>query len=229
MFCCFFFYVSMSDKLVLLKKRLQTYSYRTDILYFQLVSRRMNSRLKFILNDRGEFHLNDCVWSMRGAVEGPDTCYCYKAIETPEEFFERRIKNPSKDAIIDNTTDFKQSPLEADKEENEKEFYVCRVLDSENVSKWYEEYKKITHALQFQVQVRELNKQNEIDAVYNTGSGEFHLTDCIRSVNCDLGPDTCHCAKAMQNPWKYLETTYHYIDLKKVIEVIKQHKIPVRY
>lgn len=219
----------MSDELVLLKKRLQTHSYRTDILYFQLVSYRMNSRLKFVLNEKEEFHLNNCAWSVKGAVEGPDTCYCYKALNSPEDFFEIRIKNPSKDPIVCSPIDSKRSSFEAYKEENVTDFYFCRVLDSKNLAKWYEEYKKIKHALQFQVQIREVNKQEKIDAVFNATSKEFHLTDCIRSVKCDMGPDTCHCAKAMMNPWKYLENTYKFINLKKVVEDIKQQKIPIHY
>lgn len=219
----------MSDELTLLKERLQTHTFRTDILYFQLISYRMNSRIKFVLNDKN-FHLNDCVWSAKDSTVGPDTCHCVNAHHSPEKFFEVQINTPSKLSIIENSTDLKKvAPFQADKDENVNDFYFCRVLDSENICKWYEEYKKKKHFLEFQVQIRELNREKEIDAVFNPKSKEFHLTDCVRSVNGDLGPDTCPCAKAMMSPWKYLKDKYHYINLKKVIEKIKKKETPIRY
>lgn len=220
----------MSDELSLLNKSLQTHNYRTDILYFQLVSYRMNSRLKFLLNDRGRFHLNDCNWSVKNAVDGPDTCYCYIALDSPEHFLENQIKKHSKFPIIDvDTTHSKQTPYEADKEENVKDFYFCRVVDFGNCSRWYEEYIKKKHALQFQIKVREINKEHEIDAVFNSESKEFHLTDCIRSSRCYDGPNVCHCSNAMKDPWKYLKNTYHYLNLKKIRETYLQRIKPVRY
>lgn len=219
------------EQLSLLNKRFLTLEYRMKILYFHVISYRMNGRLKFLLNERGSFHLNDCDWSRKNPVDGPDTCHCHIALDSPEEFLENRIRKRSKfplNAPAD-TLFLKQSQFEANEEENVQDFYFLRVLDFENASRWHEEYKKKTNALRFQIKVRELNKQHEIDAVFNSESKEFHLTDCIRSLKCHEGPDVCHCSKAMTNPWKYLKNTYHYLDLKKIRETYSQTTKPIRF
>lgn len=198
-----------------LKKKLQSYQFRTKILHFELVSHRLNSRLHFILNGKGEFHLNDC--------NPTSSCRCRKVLDSPEDFFEDRINSPP-NYIHSSKLHFKETPNEKkfykplfqlDKDELDKDFYQFRVLDSENICTWYEAYQKKTNVLQFQVKVRDLKIESEIDIVYNLESKEWHLTDCIRSAYCDLGFDTCHCQKAIRDPMKYLKDKYNYIELKK--------------
>lgn len=198
------------DQLANLKKTLQSYQFRTKILYFELVSRRLNSRLHFILNENGEFHLNIC---------DPDACRCRKVLDSPDLYFEDRIHAPP-NYVHSSKVHFKETPNEKKiykplDEEDDKEFYQFRVLDSENLCTWYEAYQKKTNVLQFRVKVRELKIETEIDAAYNLESNEWHLTDCIRSACWNLGFDTCHCQKAMMDPGKYLKDKYNYIELKK--------------
>lgn len=222
--------------LLTLKKQLQTYNYRTNILHFQVVARRFNSRLQFLLNSNEEFHLNDCIWSLKNAPCGPDTCHCHSVFGNPEVFIEDRMKYPEKSIPISNlhriklgnpNKDYRLLVLEED--ESLSDFYQYRVLDLENVSKWYEMYKAKRNALQFQVKVREMNIEEEIDAMYNVESKEWHLTDCIRSVKWDLGPDTCHCQSAMVNSWRYLKERYNYVDWKKIEEKKRMKRIPKNY
>lgn len=223
--------------LMLLKEKLQTCSYRTRILYFQVVAFRFNSRCKFVLNDRNSFHINNCIWSKNDAKCGPDTCHCSFALNSTKTFFENQMKNSSHYFSIfqlhninikeDYTAHYK--PLNLEKEENLKDFYLSRVLDSQNIFLWYEMYQKKTMALQFQIKVRELEKEHLIDAVYNVNSKEWHLTDCIRSVKWNMGVDTCHCFNAMEKPWKYLKNTYNFVDVQKMNEKMKLQKIPKYY
>lgn len=228
--------MSENQELLLLKSQLETYIYRTNILYFQSLASRYNSRSQFLLKGSA-FHLNDCVWSLNNATCGPDTCHCYLALESPDHYFDSRIQHPSKYMQIsklhlirkrDLNKDYKPLNLNLE-DEHLNDFYQYRVLDSENIHKWYEMYKKKTNVLQFQVKVRELNIASEIDAVFNFESKEWHLTDCIRSVAWDLGPDTCHCQKAVLNPWKYLKERYNYIDAKKTMDRINAKQTPVNF
>lgn len=223
--------------LILLKEKLQTCIYRTSLLYFQVVAFRFNSRCKFILNDRNHFHLNNCIWSRNDAECGPDTCHCGFALDSPETFFEKQMKNSSHffsvsklhniNTIEDCRDHYK--PLNIEKDESLKDFYQFRVSDSQNIFLWYEMYEKKTKALQFQIKVRELEKEHLIDAVYNVNSKEWHLTDCIRSVKWKMGPDTCHCSQAMLKPWNYLKNTYHFVNVQKLNEKMKLLKIPKYY
>lgn len=199
-----------------LKKTLQSFQFRTKILYFELVARRLDSHLHFTLNDKEEFHLNDC------DSDDSNTCRCLKVLNSPDTFFDDRINSPpnfvqtSKLHFNEETPPNKEKvykPL--DEDENDKEFYQFRVLDSENISTWYETYKKKTNVLQFRVKVRELKIEDELDVVYNLKSKEWHLTDCIRSVHWNFGFDTCHCQKAMMDPMKYLNDKYNYVEVKK--------------
>lgn len=199
-----------------LKKSLLSNQIRTKILYFELVSRRLNSRLHFILNEKGEFHLNIC------NPTGPDTCQCHKVLDAPDIFFEDCMNTPPNycrnvpnSHLKKNAADENLSKPLFQLDEDVKDFYQFRVLDLENISKWYEAYEEKTNVLNFRVKVRELKIENEIDTVYNPESKEIHLTDCIRSVHCDLGSDTCHCRKAMMDPMKYLKLKYNFIEVKK--------------
>lgn len=218
-----------------LEEQLKTYSYRTRILYFQLLANRYNSRCRFLLNSRQEFHLNDCVWSLENATCGPDTCHCHLAISNPEEFLDDRMKNPNSYLEISKMHDVESQKLKKDPkplvlgetDESLDDFYQYRVLDSENVYKWFEKYKSKTNALKFQVKVRETRKQDLIDAIYNSESGEWHLTDCSRCVDKNARPDTCHCHKAMIDPWKYLQETYNFVDVKAILGI--KQKIPKNY
>lgn len=228
--------MSENQELLLLKSQLQTYVYRTNILYFQSLSSRFNSRSQVLLKST-EFHLNDCIWSLNNAICGPDTCHCHWALECPDRYFEDHMKYPSKYMQISKLHLIRKGDLKKDykplvlnlEDEHLNDFYQYRVLDLENIHKWYEMYKKKTNVLQFQVKVRELDIEKEIDAIFNFESKEWHLTDCIRSVAWDLGPDTCHCQKAMINPWKYLEERYNYVDAKKTIERMNAKQIPVNF
>lgn len=226
-----------NDVLCSLKKQLQTYDYRTSILHFQAVACRFNSRLQVFLNSQGEFHLNDCIWSRNNAPCGPDTCHCHSAFDHPEAFIEGRMLYPEKFLPISNlhilklgkpNRDYKLLDL-SENDESLSDFYYYRVLDLENITKWYEMYKTKRNVLQFQVKVNEMNINEEIDVMYNSESKEWHLTDCIRSVKWDLGPDTCHCQKAMCNPWKYLEERYNYMDWEKIAEQKRMKKIPKNF
>lgn len=229
---------SESDELTLLKKQLRTHNYRTCILNFQVIAFRYNSRFRFLLNDQNCFHLNNCMWSVKNAQCGPDTCHCSFVLDSPETFFEAHINKPEKYYSIsdlhktnnteDNQNDYKPYFANAE-EESVKDFYYCRVLDSKNIMMWYELYKKKAHALQFQIKVRELKKENQIDAVYNVESKEWHLTDCERSIQWQSGPDTCHCQTAMKNPWKYLKQKYNFVDMSKFLDRLKNQKIPIYY
>lgn len=229
---------SESNELTLLKKQLQTHNYRTSILNFQITAFRFNSRLRFLLNDLNSFHLNNCIWSVKNAQCGPDTCHCCFVLDSPETFFEAQMNNPNKYFSIsdfyeninteDNKNDYKPY-IGNEEEENLKDFYYYRVLDSRNIFMWYELYKKKAHALQFQIKVRELKKEDKIDAVYNVDSKEWHLTDCERSIQWDSGPDTCHCQKAMHNPWKYLKQKYNFINIPKLQNKYKNYKTPIYY
>lgn len=176
-----------------------------------------------MLNSKNEFHLNDCDHSLKDTSAASDTCRCHKVLDSPDTFFEDRTTCPpnyvqiSKLHFNDTEKDKKfYKPLfQIDDDEDLKDFYQFRVLDSENICKWYEAYLKKTNVLQFQVKIRELNREDEIDVVYNLESKEWHLTDCIRSVSWNLGLDTCHCQKAMVDPLKYLKEKYNYVTLKK--------------
>lgn len=221
-----------SHDLLVLNERLQTYDYRSSILYFQVLARRFNSRLRFLLNGKGKFHLSDCFWSLENVKYGPDTCHCRNSLTNPEAFFENRMKYPEKYFPISDLRPIKlEYPFQdykplvlGEKDESLNDFYRYRVLDFENAHKWYDIYKTKTNALRFRLKVREMNVKDEIDAVYNSESKEWHLTDCMRSVAWELGHDTCFCHQAMSNPWKYLKTKYNYIDWQK-IEKKKQTKI----
>lgn len=226
-----------SSELTLLKEKLKNHIYRTSILHFQVLSFRFNSRCKFLLNNRNYFHLNNCIWSRNDSKCGPDTCHC-NFFECSETYFEKQIKNTSNYISVSKlhdiyklTEDNKHSykPWDGNEEESLKEFYEFRVLDSKNIFMWYEMYEKKTKALQFQIKVREMEKEHQIDAVYNVESKEWHLTDCIRSIKWKSGPDTCHCYPAMLNPWKYLKNKYNFIDIKKISDKMKLQEIPKYY
>lgn len=226
-----------STELKLLNEKLSTLTYRTSILNFQIVAFRFNSRCQFLLNHLNNFHLNNCIWSKKDATCGPDTCHCCFVLDSPEAFFEKQIKNPSNfysvselDNINRPTDDCKHyKPLNLYEEESLKDFYKFRVLDSKNIFRWYELYEKKTKALYFQIKIRELKMEHQIDAVYNLESNEWHLTDCIRSVKWKSGPDTCHCYQAMLDPKKYLKKRYHFIHIEKVFEKMKLQEIPQYY
>lgn len=221
-------------ELIELRKRLETYDFRTKILLFQCTAVRLNSRCRFLLTDKGEFHLNECFWSLKNAC-GFHTCQCRSKLDSPDSFFEESIlahtNNVSTLHLVKprNSKAMYYKPLDMCQDENLHDFYMFRVLDSENVFKWYEMYKVRTNVLRFRVKVRELKKQDLIDAVYNTDSEEWHLTDCIKCVKWDNGPDTCHCQSAMMNPWKYLEEVYNFVDGEKLVEKIRNEKVPVNF
>lgn len=232
-----------NNELTFLKKQLQTHEYRTSILNFQITAYRFNSRCRFLLNDRNNFHLNNCIWSTKNAECGPDTCHCCFVLDSPETFFEQQIKNPTKYFSVSdfhpfnnnnnsNTKDYKKNSkpyLVNEEEESLHDFYYYRVLDSQNILKWYEMYKKKSIALQFRIKMRELKKEHRIDAVYNIISQEWHLTDCERSIHWQSGPDTCHCHKAMLNPWKYLKQRYNFVDMQKVQNKFMTQTLPKYY
>ena len=200
-----------------LKSELEIFLYRKQILYFELLSKRLNSRLRFIINDKSEFHLNNCVWSRDDAVEGPDTCHCSSALYSPNEFFDNQINCHSSYSKVSDPKNRKTHVYLKDKFLNNKDFYYRRVLDRQSILKWYEMYKNKVNIIQFRIKVRQLGKENEIDAFYNPNSKEWHLTDCIRSVECDKGPDTCFCQKAILDPLKYLKEKYNYVDVQNQI------------
>lgn len=217
-----------------LKKQLQIHVYRTLILRFKVLCQRYNCRLRVLLNDRKEFHLNDCEWSWKNATLGPDTCSCSNAIRFPEEYFSFSVEKetpsncPLSSDFYPIFRHYKDYHPEAE-EESIDDFYLYRVSDFENVSKWYELYKAKHDALSFQVKIRELRRESEIDAIYNSRSKEWHLTDCERSVNWQLGAHVCHCRKAMMDPWKYLKGRYRYVNFEKFSQRVKEKKYPKNY
>lgn len=227
---------NMSDnnsELYDLRKQLQIHEYRTSILYFQSIAKRLNSRSQFLLNCKGEFHLNDCLWSFKNTPTGPDNCCCRSALCFPDRFFENKMMSHSKHISIlrelkPKTSSTVYKPL-GKEDESLNDFYQFWVLDSENIYKWYEMYKSKLNVLKFQIKVRELKKKNFIDAIYNSESGEWHLTDCISCSKWDLGSDTCHCQLAMVNPWKYLKEVYNFIDWEQIIEEMRNEKVPVNF
>lgn len=218
-----------------LQKQLETYDFRTRILLFQSKAVRLNSRCRFLLTDKGEFHLNECFWSLKNATRGSQACHCRSKLDSPDSFFEKRMLARSNHVSIlhlvkpRNSNAMYYKPLDLCQDENLNDFYMFRVSDSENVFKWYEMYRVKTNILRFRVKVRELKKKDLIDAVYNTDSGEWHLTDCIKCVKWDNGPDTCHCQSAIMNPWKYLKDVYDFVDSEKLVEKIRNEKVPVNF
>lgn len=239
MYANYYKFSNMSNpELTLLKKQLETHNYRTSILKFQSLAYLFDSRCQFVLNSRNEFHLNNCMWSDKKARYGPDTCHCCFALESPETFFEKHMENPKKYFRVENFHDINDTlkvykyvykPYFTNEEESLDDFYHHRVLDYNNIFKWYELYKKKANVLKFQIKVRELKKEQKIDAVYHRISEEWHLTDCKRSVQWRLGPDTCHCQKAMQNPWKYLKEKYNFVDVQKLVKKLKNEKTPPHF
>lgn len=236
--------MSDENELTRLKKQLLTHEYRTSILNFQVTAYRFNSRCQFLLNDQNNFHLNNCMWSAKDAECGPDTCHCCFVLDSPEAYFDRQVQNPRNYFLVadfhslkindnnHNIEDYKKNSkpyLANEEEESLQDFYYYRVLDSQNIFKWYEMYKKKAIALQFKIKVRELKKEHRIDAVYNAVSQEWHLTDCERSIHWQAGPDTCHCHKAMLNPWKYLKQRYNFVDLEKISNKFKSQILPKYY
>ena len=217
----------MVEDINALRIRLKIYKHRLKLLYFLLLSNRFNSRLRIRLNKRGEFHLNNCEWSVDDIILGPDTCHCYIAISNPDAYFENQTKDSSDISTLYpmDAKDFKMS-IPFSKDESNCEFYFNRLLDFEGVPKWYEAYKSTVNPLNFQIKVRELKKEDEIDAIDNS---EWHLTDCLKCVDLNKGPATCHCQKAMENPWKYLKEKYSYIDFEKIANKIKKKKLPINY
>lgn len=227
---------SNNHELLKLRKRLEIYDFRTKILHFQTMAVRLNSRSRFVLTSKDEFHLNECFCSLEKYSIDNLPCRCRSALDFPDNFFEKRMMAHSKYVLsvhriksINSSTqcykrlDFKKG------DESLTDFYQFRVLDFENIHKWYEMYKAKTNVLQFRVKVRELKKKHLIDAVYNAESGEWHLTDCMRSIKWDYGSDTCHCQSAMMNPWKYLKEVYHFVDWGKIFDTICNEKVPVKF
>lgn len=216
------------DNLDELKKQLKTYEFRTNVLRFQVLSCRYKSRLQFLWHKEQDYHLNSCVWSDKNCDVGPDTCYCYSALYSPEKFFDKRMKQSNFEKL--NTVPecvYKSFP-EDEKEEDDHDFYFSRVLDRENIFKWYEAYNERLNILRFKLTVREMGEQENIDVTYNYFSHEWHLTDCVRCVN-PLLKDTCHCVVAMTDPAKYLSETYNIIDVKKLLQAYNNKITPIHY
>lgn len=218
----------MSD-LASLKAKYSIYCSRFDILRFEVTSCNLNSKLTFILNARNEVHLNNCIWSDDNAFNGPDTCHCHRALNSPENYLESIMNKPWNFVVLTKTKFKDLSPRAFTTEEEDKDFYMYRMNDRENIHKWYELYKKQKNAYEFKIKVRELEKENEIDALFNSESGEWHLTDCIRVKDNDQGPHVCHCQVAMMNPSEYLKNTYNLIDMKSISKYINDKKTPVNY
>ena len=186
---------------------------RLNLLYFHVLAIRLNSRLRLILNKDEVIHLNDCIWARDDTVEGPDTCHCVSALTSPKKFFKTSTNESNDRSSLDVLVPLKK--VEGNEpfsyEENEKVFYYHRVLDIDNIHKWYEIYVKKVYPLLFRHRVRQLKKECDIDAIKNNTSGEWHLTDCVRSIKWDEGPHTCHCQYAMQEPFLYLKEKYNMV------------------